>query len=207
MRKESAYIPCMKKWVHIIIHEPISWMRMSLWFLFCSLPLITLGIGWAFILLMAKKETEDSVWKGKELWLFFFHSPSLWKSFCMGLIDILLLFSISFSIKNLIATDTPLLPRFVSALLIWFDLLLFLSSLYRYPLLVEQPSLQFIRLYSDSILLCFANLKLTLLISMAIITIIALSVLIGITLFLFLPGALALLVTIMYQQTKSDYHQ
>ncbi|ADY14227.1 hypothetical protein SpiBuddy_2413 [Sphaerochaeta globosa str. Buddy] len=207
MRKESGYIPCMREWAHIIIHEPISWMKMSLWFLLCSLPLITIGIGWAFILLMAKQETEETIWKAKRLWLLFFHSPSLWKSFCMGFIDILLLLSIGLSIKNMIATETLLLSRFINALFIWFDILLFLSSLYRYPLLVEQPSLQFIRLYSESILLCFTNLKLTLLISMAIITIMVLSVFIGITLFLFLPGGLALLATITFQQTKSNHYK
>ncbi|WP_155816107.1 hypothetical protein [Sphaerochaeta globosa] len=125
----------------------------------------------------------------------------------MGFIDILLLLSIGLSIKNMIATETLLLSRFINALFIWFDILLFLSSLYRYPLLVEQPSLQFIRLYSESILLCFTNLKLTLLISMAIITIMVLSVFIGITLFLFLPGGLALLATITFQQTKSNHYK
>ncbi len=200
MREESGYIPCMKKWVHIIIHEPVSWMMMSLWFLLCSLPLVTVGVGWTFILLVAKTETEENKWKATRIWSSFLHSSSFWKSFCMGIIDILLLLSIGLSFKNLIATDTFLLYRFMNALFIWFDTLLFLSSIYRYPLLAEQPSIQFIRLYSDSILLCLTNVKLTLLISMAIITIILLSTLIGITLFLFLPGGLALLVTITFNQ-------
>lgn len=203
MREESGYIPCMKKWAHIIIHEPVSWMKMSFWFLLCSLPLVTVGVGWTFILFMAKTETEENKWKATRIWPSFLHSSSFWKSFCMGIIDILLLFSIGFSIKNLITVEALLFYRFLNALFIWFDTLLFLSSLYRYPLLVEQPSIQFIHLYSDSILLCLSNVKLTLLISMAIITIILLSAFIGITLFLFLPGGLALLVTITFNKASN----
>jgi uncharacterized membrane protein YesL len=202
MKKESGYIPCMKQWIHYIIYEPVSWIKMSLWFLLWSLPVLTIGCGWTFILFIAHEEVLGNKAKGTNIFSIFIHSNALVKSFIMGIIDILLILALFLSSKYIGNPESPMLLRFISALFLWLDILLFLSSLYRYPLLVDEPNLTFIQLYSDAILFCFTNLKLTLLISMALISIVIFSVLIGITLFMFLPGGMALLVIITFQQSK-----
>ncbi|AEV29431.1 hypothetical protein SpiGrapes_1624 [Sphaerochaeta pleomorpha str. Grapes] len=197
------YISTLKRWGNTIFYEPGVWISMSLAFLLCSLPLLTIGCAWTFCLSLAEEQAQGNRFKIFPRLKAFLASPACIRSFFMGLADVLLVFAIVGSAKTLVSLNTTLFFRFLNAVLLWMDMVLMLSGMYRYPLLVSIPQSSFLSLYSDGLLQFFTNIKTNILILMVCVSLIALSLLIGIALFVFLPGALALLV--QYNQHYRTY--
>jgi hypothetical protein len=188
------YVSTIKRWGTAIFHEPGVWISLSLAFLLCALPLVTIGCAWTFALCLAKEQVNENRFKVFPQLKAFMHSPALIRSFLMGLADILLVLAVFGSGKTLLSPDTSLLFKFINAALIWLDGVLLLSGMYRYPLLVKIPQSSFLALYAEGLLRFFSDIKTNILIIMVSVTLLVLSLVIGIALFVFLPGALALLV-------------
>lgn len=190
----TSYVENMKKWMRIVFRDPLSWLKISGCFLLLALPVVTVGAAWGFALSLAAETIQGNTIRFLPASRRFVQSPAFPKALVAGLMDCVLVVAIGFSARIIFTGEQSYPVRFLYASCFWFDLLLFISGLYRYPLLLRAQKIPYLELVGKSIAFTMKNLKQTFLLCMVLITVCVLSVLIGITLFVFLPGAAALLV-------------
>jgi hypothetical protein len=167
-------------------------------FLLCALPIVSVGWAWGIAITLGRREAE-------ELKLQCFRV--IRGAFCkrglvfllMGILDLCAAFLLAAAIITLIRADIPFIVRAANALFFWIDFVMLCSGMYRYPLAVFGEGLPLSRVYAKSLLLVFSRPGQTFLFVMVFITIFIVSILAGITLFFFLPGAAAMLSVYIYR--------
>jgi hypothetical protein len=117
----------------------------------------------------------------------------------MGILDLCIAFLLAASVVTLIGAGVPLIAKAASALFFWLDSILLCSGMYRYPLAVYEEGFSFFQVYAKSFLMVFYRPGQTFLFVMIFISAFIVSIFAGITLFLFLPGAAAMLSVCIYR--------
>lgn len=189
----------MRRWSRDVFSDPGSWLSMSAMFLLLSLPLVTWGLAWTLLALYAKDHEEGRKFKCFPGFKAFLGTRAALYGFLFGLADLVFALAFALSLTALIAPGAGLLSRLVSCVFLWLDALYLLSGIYRYPLLAEDGGLSFPAALSKGLLLTLGNLPNVVLVFMVGLCVAALSLCSGIFIFLFFPGALALLHRHNYQ--------
>ncbi|MDR0640855.1 MAG: hypothetical protein LBG07_00175 [Treponema sp.] len=167
-------------------------------FLLCSLPIVTVGWAWAVAVKLGGRELEE-----RELRCF----QTLRESFnkrgltvlAMGALDIIIILLLFLSVITLVWGRTPLAVKLLNAFFFWLNTITICSGMYRYPLAVFNEDLSFAGLYVKGFFLVFSKPGYTFLFSMAFLSVFLVSVFTGLGLFVFLPGASAMLSVTIYR--------
>jgi hypothetical protein len=178
-------------------------MKISGIFLLCSLPLITAGWAWGIAVKLGKRETEE-----RKLRCF----RTLRESFrrrdlvflAMGALDLIIILLLFLSVVTMIGNRPSLAAKLSSAFFFWLNILTICSGMYRYPLAVFNEDLPFTGLYARGFLLVFSRPGYTFLFSMVFLSVFLISAFTGIGLFVFLPGASAILSVVIYKDRTGD---
>jgi uncharacterized membrane protein YesL len=187
----------MRSWLRRVIYNPGSWMKISGIFLLCALPLVTAGWAWGIALTLARRDVEE-----RKLLCFktvrgaFSRRGAL--LFVMGFIDLWVVFFLLASVYALFRGETGLPMKACSALFIWADLLILCSGMYRYPLAIYNDDLPFRDIMFRGVLMTLSRPGQTTLFVLAFISILVLSAVTGLALFLFAPGAIAFFCVYVY---------
>jgi uncharacterized membrane protein YesL len=188
----------MRQWLSTVFTRPSAWLRMSLVFLLCALPLVSAGWAWGITLQLAYDETENRkikcLKKIRENFSFF----GL-RFFFLGLVDIVLILALILSFSAILDDSRSFLFRIASAFFIWIDTLILFSSIYRYPMLVVNPGMPLRNILANGILLIMFHPGHTFLFFMVILSVLLITFFSGLFFPFLAPGAIALLSTFAYR--------
>jgi hypothetical protein len=173
-------------------------MKISGVFLLCALPVVTAGWAWGIAVKLGRRDAEEfklrcfrSIREG-------FRKRGL-VFLLMGILDLCVALLLAAAIVTLFKAGVSFAPKAASAFFFWTNIVILCSGMYRYPLAVYDESLQVSHVYVQSLLLVFSRPGQTFLFAMAFIAIFIVSVATGLALFLFLPGASAMLSVCIYR--------
>lgn len=196
----ELYISTIRKWAKHIFKQPQEVMFLSILFIVFSLPLITIGVSAALCIYIAKLNSEGRVYKLKDIILNKLKTM-FFKSLVMGFIDICLLALSILCVTTLIRNDISMIYKPIYAMYLSIDLICIISAMYRYPILVCNENIGVIDIFLTGLLLTIKNLLICILFTLVLITVIIVSVLTGVGIFLILPGAVSLLFIYIYKQS------
>jgi hypothetical protein len=188
----------MRFWLKKILYRPGSWMKISGMFLLCSLPIVTVGWAWAVAVRLGGREAEEGELRCFQTLRESFNKKSL-VFLAMGALDIVIFLLLLLSVIMLIWGRTSPAVKLLNVFFFWLNTITICSGMYRYPLAVFNGAFSFTELYIKGFFLVFSKPGYTLLFFMAFLSIFLVSVLTGIGLFIFLPGASAMLSVIVYR--------
>jgi hypothetical protein len=120
----------------------------------------------------------------------------------MGILDLGAVLLLAAAILTLSGSGVSFGSRAASAFFFWLNIVTLCSGMYRYPLAVYDKGLILPQLYLKGFMQVFAQPGQTILFAMTFISIGIVSVLAGLTLFLFLPGAAAILNVYIYRNLE-----
>lgn len=202
MKKTNTYPATIKQTFHEIIHCPTGWLSISLFTLLLSLPVITWGIGYTFALVLADREMDGRNREGFKRCRVFLKTRQARWSFLMGLLDLLVVVALFFSIKTIIDPETTILSRLASCIFFWIDLFFLVSGIYRYPILAYQNPYNLSTVFVQGITITFSDIGNVILILMVSCLFLILSIVTGLFLFLFFPGSVALLICCNFHEKQ-----
>jgi hypothetical protein len=197
------YVPVLRYWLKRLLYHPGSWMKISAVFLLCSLPLVTAGWAWGVAVRLGGREIEDRRLRCFQTIRESFNRRGL-VFLAMGALDLLVFLLLILSVITLIWGQVSLGAKLLSALFFWINTLILCSAMCRYPLAVFNEGLSFGELYLKGVLLVFSKPGQAFLFSMVYLSAFLVSVFTGAGLFLFLPGALALLSVLIYKARTGE---
>jgi hypothetical protein len=188
------YKTVMRSWTHTIFSHPGSLIKVSLIFLLCSFPIIT--VGWAFGIAIQIAHGESEGYKLKCL-------QTIGKNFSrgglvlffMGLMDMVFVVMAFLSFISLLQAGNLLTAKILYSVFIWIDIVILISGIYRYPLAAFNPDFDLKKIISTGILLALFRPGQTLLVTMVIVFVLMVTSISGLFLPLLAPGAVALLCT------------
>jgi hypothetical protein len=175
----------------MIFSRPLSWIRISLVFLLCALPVVSIGWAWGIALTLALDEIE-----GRRLYCFAAIRKYINRRgmlfFLMGVMDILFLAMLFFSLRSLLEFKSPA-SGFISAFFVWCDLAFLFSGILRYPLAVCDDGLSLGAVLVKGLILTAQRPGGLILVFMAMLTVLILCSATALFLPFYAPGAIALL--------------
>jgi hypothetical protein len=193
-----VYVSAIRFWLKKLLYRPGSWMKISGVFLLCSLPIVTVGWAWGVAVKLGGREAES-----RKLRCFQTLRESINKRglifLAMGALDIIVFLLLFLSVVTLIWGRVSIAMKLLNAFFFWLNAVIICSGMYRYPLAVFNEELAFAELYVKGFFLVFSKPGRAFLFSMTFISVLLVSVFTGIGLFVFLPGASALLSTAVYK--------
>jgi hypothetical protein len=189
----EAYPRTFKRWVTQISKDPGSWIQTSLIIILLSIPVITWGFAYGFGHVVSNRRSQGYKIKMTVQLSEYFHSKPAINCFFMGILDIVVLGLTICTLRTLIVPEAPLFSRIISSLFIWFDLVYWMSELYRYPIMVLDQGIPFSEAIIQSLLLTVTKLGHSLLFFVFKISILIVSIVTGIGVFVFFSGSLSLL--------------
>jgi hypothetical protein len=186
-----------------LLYHPGSWMKISGMFLLCSLPTVTVGWAWAVAVRLGKQEVEEHKLRCFQILRESFNRRGL-IFLVMGTLDIIIFLLLLLSVITLVWGRISLAVKLLNAFFFWLNTITICSGMYRYPLAVFNEALSFTELYIKGFFLVFSKPGYTFLFSMAFLSVFLVSVFTGIGLFIFLPGASAMLSVIVYKDRTEN---
>jgi uncharacterized membrane protein YesL len=188
----------MRSWLRRVIYHPGSLMKMSGIFLLCSLPLLSIGWAWGIVLTLARRSAEE-----RKLQCFATIRGALSKQglkfFLLGLFDLCFALLLLASVFFLLFGEAGLLQKAGSAFFIWIDLMILCSGMYRYTLAVYNEDLPLREILVRGLLMTFSRPGQTVLFILVFLSVLLITGLTGLALFLFAPGIIAFLYVEVYQ--------
>jgi uncharacterized membrane protein YesL len=197
------YIITIRQWLHTIFTRPGTWLRMSLIFLLCALPLVSLGFAWGILLQLAYDEAESRKVKCFETVRKNFGPLGL-RFFIMGLGDIALVFVLVLSALSLLDGGRSFVFRILSAFFVWTDLVFLVSGMYRYPMMAANPEKSFKDVLVNGFMLTLSHPGQTTLFVMVVLSVLLVTFFSGLFFPLLAPGAIALLSVFAYRNLIND---
>jgi hypothetical protein len=192
------YTPAIRVWLKKLLYRPGSWMKISGMFLLCSLPVITAGWAWAVAVTLGGREIEERGLRCFQTLRESFNKRAL-LFLVMGALDIVIFLLLFLSLVTLIWGRFSPAVKLLNAFFVWLNTLTLCSGMYRYPLAVFNGALSFAELYIKGFFLLFSKPGYTFLFCMVFLSVFLVSAFTGIGLFVFLPGASALLSVVIYK--------
>jgi hypothetical protein len=197
------YVPAMRFWLKKLLYRPGSWMKISGMFLLCSLPLVTVGWAWGIAVRLGGREVEERKLNCFQTLRESFNKRGL-AFLAMGALDIGIFLLLFLSVIMLIWSRVSLAAKLLNAFFFWLNSITLCSGMYRYPLAVFNENLSFAELYIKGFFLVFSKPGYTFLFSMAFFSVFLVSAFTGIGLFVFLPGASAMLSVVIYKDRTGN---
>jgi hypothetical protein len=197
------YVPAVRFWLKRLLYHPGSWMKISGMFLLCSLPLVTVGWAWGVAIKLGGRETEERRLRCFQTFRESFNRRGL-ALLVMGALDLIIALLLFLSVVTMIGGRSSLAAKLFSAFFFWLNILTLCSGMYRYPLAVFNEALSFTELYARGFLLVFSKPGYTFLFAMVFLSVVLISALTGVGLFVFLPGASAILSVVIYKDRAGD---
>ncbi|OQY32829.1 MAG: hypothetical protein B6241_09945 [Spirochaetaceae bacterium 4572_59] len=189
----QAYPRTFKRWVTQISKDPGSWIQTSLIILLLSIPVITWGFAYGFGHVVSYRRSVGYRIKLKIEISEYFHSKQARNCFLMGILDILVLGLTICTLRSLIIPEASKFSRIISSLFIWFDLVYWMSSLYRYPIMALDRESSFSEGIVQSLFLTVTKLGHSMFFLLFKVSILIVSLVTGIGIFVFFLGSLSLL--------------
>ncbi len=196
------YVSTVEKLLKDVLYNPGVWISISLMFLLCSLPIITIGVAWGLAAYYARAHiTGDKIrcFPMLKCYCKSFFFPS----FMMGVLDLLFFLAALFSLTVILDYKTPGFEKLFYTLFFGGNCIYLLSGIYRYPLMVNNR-LPFPDILVKGILFTVGWPGNTVLIFMLFLFILLMSFLTGLGIFVFFPAASALLFSYHYKSVISQ---
>jgi len=195
----ELYVGVIKKWLSHSFRELQDILYISIIFVVLCLPVISIGIALSVCFILAKLSI-DGYKIGKIEFIKNYVKPILFKSFIVGFIDLIFAVTTVLCCYMLISPYTPYALAVMYMFFLGFDILFFMSAMYRYPILVCNEDLPIKEIYTKSLILVCKNLMFCIAMLMVLITVLGLSLLTGIGVLFIFPGAAIFLISFMYKQ-------
>ena len=173
------YIRSMRMWIKEIFYIPDVWISISLMFLLCILPVFTFGVAWGLSVYYACIHIRGDKIRYFPMFKIYIRR-FLKKSFLMGILDILFLIAEILTFMTLTQSELSLLIKCFFVLFFSGNSIYLLSSIFRYPILINNEHLPIREIIYKGILITFSNLGNTLLIFSVCIAIVLISFATGI---------------------------
>lgn len=197
------YISMIKCWLATMFPIPQKVIIISLIFFILALPVVTIGYAGLVCTIMARFTTDGREVSLRRI-LKLEASKSSRKAILMGLMDLFAMALCFLSIGILFGPETTPIMRFLYSFFLLLDIIFLASSVFRFPMMAANPSLNLREILLRSMVAMFRHLPAQFLYMMVLLSLLILCVLTGIGILLVFPGATVFLTVIIYRKTLTQ---